>query len=117
MSESAPARVIGSLPECIWPRPDDADHFIHLRNHLIHLIAGGTDERLLVGQRGIQRRPVQRQPRIVGQALQQVGFGAAFAHVQRRRYGMLPDHMVRSLAAHAGAHRGDQHFGGGQERR
>ena len=70
----------------------------------------------LVRQRRIERRPVERHPRIGGQPVKQIGLGAAFPHRQRNGDGVLLDDLVRRLPPDAGAHRGDQDAGGGQER-
>ena len=105
----APGRVLGGVRVA-------AHQLVDHGGHLVDLVAGRAGERLLVGQRGIQRRAVQRQPLVGGQPVQQVRFGAAFPHRQRRRHRVLPDHVVGGLAAHAGAHRRHQHLGGGQER-
>ena len=60
--------------------------------------------------------PGQRQPGIGSQSVQQIRFDTALAHRQRNGYGVFANHLASGLAPHPGAHRRDEHFGGGQER-
>ena len=61
--------------------------------------------------------PVQRQPLVGGQPVEQIVLHLALLpHGQGHRDRVLLDHLVRGLPADAGPDRGDQHLGGGQER-
>src|SRR5581483_3434624 len=108
-SEDRAGSVLGGLRV---PRGD----LLHLPDDLGHLGARGAGEREPVREQRVQPRPVQRDPLVGGQPVQQRVLPGALAHGERGRHRVLLDDLVRGLPPDALADGRHQHLGGPQER-